>query len=456
MKLINLRAENIKRLVAIEISPTGAVVELTGKNKQGKSSTLDAIWWGIAGATHIQKSPIREGADEAIIVLDMGELKITRTFKRREKTEKDQKEYATKLTLTFADGREPKSPQTILDGLLDALCFDPLQFKRAEPKKQYQALRAMIPGVDFDALDDQNRADYNKRTEISGKADQKRSAADIIVVAKDTPAEPIDETAITDAMAAAGATNSDIEGRRLRRESAQESIGTGRHAAVLARTESEKVMDKARQDAAAIIAEGERARDQLVSQADEFETKANDLEKKLAEAPELPPLVNTDDLKTQLEAAKQTNTKVALRTNKVTLTAEADALDREIGQITGRIKARDQAKQDAIAAAKLPVEGLGFGDGEILLNGKPFDQASDAEQLRVSCAIAMAQNPKLRVMLIRDGSLLDTDSMKLLSDMMDANDFQCWIETVESGNASAVVIEDGRVKGADLHQEAAE
>lgn len=35
MKIVKLQAENIKRLVAVEISPAGNVVEITGKNGQG-------------------------------------------------------------------------------------------------------------------------------------------------------------------------------------------------------------------------------------------------------------------------------------------------------------------------------------------------------------------------------------------------------------------------------------
>ncbi|AHB50058.1 hypothetical protein W911_06825 [Hyphomicrobium nitrativorans NL23] len=40
MKIIGLTAENIKRLVAVEIEPTGAVVQITGKNGNGKTSAL--------------------------------------------------------------------------------------------------------------------------------------------------------------------------------------------------------------------------------------------------------------------------------------------------------------------------------------------------------------------------------------------------------------------------------
>ena len=36
MKIIKLVAENLKRLTAVEITPTGNVVEITGKNSAGK------------------------------------------------------------------------------------------------------------------------------------------------------------------------------------------------------------------------------------------------------------------------------------------------------------------------------------------------------------------------------------------------------------------------------------
>ena len=37
-KIIKLQAENVKRLKAIEITPAGNTVIITGKNAQGKSS----------------------------------------------------------------------------------------------------------------------------------------------------------------------------------------------------------------------------------------------------------------------------------------------------------------------------------------------------------------------------------------------------------------------------------
>lgn len=70
----------------------------------------------------------------------------------------------------------------------------------------------------------------------------------------------------------------------------------------------------------------------------------------------------------------------------------------------------------------------------------------DAQQLRASIAIASAMNPKLRVIRVRDGSLLDSDSMALLAGFAEANDMQVWVETVQSGRPGAIVIEDGQVQ----------
>ena len=65
-----------------------------------------------------------------------------------------------------------------------------------------------------------------------------------------------------------------------------------------------------------------------------------------------------------------------------------------------------------VEAADLPVEGITLEGGSVYYDGVPFNQASDAEQLRVSCAIAMRESPKLRVIRVQNGEKLDEDSLK--------------------------------------------
>ena len=81
--------------------------------------------------------------------------------------------------------------------------------------------------------------------------------------------------------------------------------------------------------------------------------------------------------------------------------------------------------------------------------GLPLDQASDEEQLRVGCSIAAAGNPTLRVIRIREGSLIDDQHLAGLREWAEGTDYQVWIERVDSSGTVGFVIEDGALKGAE-------
>ncbi len=64
----------------------------------------------------------------------------------------------------------------------------------------------------------------------------------------------------------------------------------------------------------------------------------------------------------------------------------------------------------------------------------------------------MSLNPELKVVRVRDGSLLDEDAMKILAKMADEADYQIWIERVDSNGDVGFVLEDGHLKGKDPEQ----
>ena len=55
-------------------------------------------------------------------------------------------------------------------------------------------------------------------------------------------------------------------------------------------------------------------------------------------------------------------------------------------------------------------------------------------------------NPKLKILLIRDGSLLDEDNLKMVAEMAEEEGGQLWLERVGEGKECQVIIEDGRIK----------
>jgi hypothetical protein len=426
LKIVRLDVENVKRIVAVSITPTGAMVEIAGKNAAGKSSILDSIWFALGGAGALQKAPIRKGQDKASIRLDLGDYIVLRKFARISGDE-----FTTSLTVENAEGGKLTKGQTLVESFLGDLTLDPLEFTRMKPRDQFDTLKGYVEGVDIEAIDAANRTDFDKRTDVNRRAKGKTAEADALPIPEATPAGKVDEAELVDEIAAVGTHNGEIAERKLRRENAAEAIETTRKAAAKARADAVRLRNEA---------------DQADGDAANLESQAETLDARLKAAPPLPESKDASEVRTRLDVAKKTNAAVALAERRKTLREEADKLDKESEAITARMEARAKQKQDAIATAKLPVEGITFADGAILLGGVPFDQASDAEQLRASVAIAMAGEPRLRVLRIREGSLLDEDGLKLVAEMAQARDWQVWIERVTSGGKGGFVIEDGQVR----------
>src|SRR4051812_23810439 len=104
MKIVRFTAENFKRLSLVEITPTGEIVEVSGKNGAGKSSVLDAIDVALRGMEVAPRKPIKTGAEEARIMVDLGELVVTRTFRKSEGGD-----ITTSLRVEAADGVKQRS-----------------------------------------------------------------------------------------------------------------------------------------------------------------------------------------------------------------------------------------------------------------------------------------------------------------------------------------------------------
>ena len=426
MKIVSFQSENFKRIKAVRIDPTGAVVELTGANRQGKSSILDAIWAAMGGKDHIENMPIHKGESEASIMLDLGDLKVKRTFK-----DKGEGAYTTSLTVTNADGSKPQEPQKLLNSLLGRMSLDPVAFERAKPAEQYDILRRFVTDFDFAANTAARKKDYEARTDANRRADAARVEADAIVVPTIDPDMPT-EAEIAAQIDGASAHNSDIERRRANRAAAQASVAANKALAERLDAEAE---------------EHERIATEKRVQATAALDAAEADEARLASAKPLPEPIIVTDLVAQLATAREASTAVEIRARKDALTAKAEKHEAESKALTDAIHQHDQDRNDAITNAKMPVEGLGFGDECVTLRGVPFEQASDEERLTTSMAIGAAMNPKLRVMSVSDASRFDRKAWATMAAFAEANDFQIWAESVESGRAGALVIEDGTVAG---------
>lgn len=436
LRLIHLEVENIKRLRAVSVTPDGNVIEITGRNKQGKTSLLDAVWWALTGTADIQRSPIRTGEETARIFLDLGELKITRKFIAQEGGT-----YTTSLIVEAEDGARYPKPQAMLDNLITELSIDPLAFTDSAAKEQFNLLKRLVPGIDFVAIEAANRVDYEARTDINRSLKDAAAQARGIVFPENTPDEPIDTQQLVAELEQAGQHNSNVMARIGRREQLAKDIDHRRREA-----------ESFDQQAEGYLRLAKEAKDK----AEELRKEATADELRLNNAEPLPAPIDTAAIRSRIAMADETNMQVARKQQHKQLTARAAELEAEADRLTKAIDAREVEKQKAVAAAEIPVAGIGFGDGFVTLNGQPFDQASDAEQLAAAIEIAIAVNPRLRLVRVREGSRLDQTSWSTLQTMAKARDFQVLVETVESDRPGSIVIEDGMVANAEQPKQAAE
>jgi DNA repair exonuclease SbcCD ATPase subunit len=463
LHIIGLEVENLKRIISVRIKPKSNVVVISGKNGQGKSSTLDAIWWALAGKGNISSVPIRKGQNEATIKLDLGEIVVTRKFRRDLDGE-----TTTGVVVSAKNGARFPSPQDMLNELLGKLCMDPNQFARmgSTPegkRQQLKQLQVFVEGYDFDGQDRLNKTDYERRADVNKLRDQSQAAAELVSVPEEAPDEEVDEAALVAELEEAGKKNQINERRRQGRVAAElglkqqcerlEKINPemeGMVAEIQANCDEnvrilEEQIKRAREMAAIKISETRQIAEREHAAVT---TEIQRIEKQFDEADDIPADTDTAAIRDNIAKAKRLNEMARRKAERERHIKVRDQYAAESDSLTARMNARQAAKRAAIAASKLPVPGLDFGVDEILLNGLPFDQASDAERLRTSIAIGIAQNPKLRVMRIREGSLLDSEGMKIVEEMAAEGRMQIWLEKVSDGNADgmSIVIEEGRVK----------
>lgn len=398
MKIVQLTSQNVKRLKAVQITPSGEVVVIGGNNGNGKTSVLDSIMYALAGKSAVPSMPVRKGEKSAEIEVDLGDIKVVRRF-----TEAG----GTTLKVVSKEGASFPSPQKMLDDLIGRLSFDPIEFSRMKPAEQSRTLCDLV-GIDTGELDAKRKGVYEERTAVNRTVKSLESRLAGMVKHADAPDAEVSVSEAADAYNRAVRENS-------HREANKENIADATR-----RIESfKRQLLEAEEDLAAF------KKDESL----------------------LGPMVDTEPLRQKMEQAEATNRKVRENAAYAEQSQELEGSKKYADSLTSQIEAVDTQKAKMIREAAYPIKGLGIDEeGRVMFGGIPFDQCSSAEQVRVSVAMGLAMNPKLRVLLIRDGSLLDEESLRLVSEMAHAADAQVWIERVGKGKEVEVIIEDGMVE----------
>ena len=394
MKINQLKIENCQRIKLFELSPDNNLIIIGGDNAQGKTSVLESIKMLLGGKRAQVSEPVRRGTDEAHIYMttDTG-IEIEKTIQPGGK-----EKFVVK-------GPRAGNGQTFINTLYNKNTIDPLAFSVTEKAKQREVLLGLV-GVDPTAIDNKIKDVYSERTEVNKKLKEVETQVNAAPYYPDIANEEISVSEVAEQLREAN--NKALAADRLRNQ--------------LKNLKDEKASLKRRLEV--IDKEGSDAAGRLKNIS-------------------VPDITN---LEVKLNGIEEHNQKARANKAKEALKVYHEKYAKETNRLHTQIEGLRLKKTELLQSAKFPVDGLSFDEEQVLYQEIPFEQASGAEKLRVSTAIGIALQPELKVLLIRDGSLLDDKNLEMLRQMAEEHDAQIWLERVGHDEQATVIIEDGRIK----------
>lgn len=436
MQILNIKAENFKGLKLVEVVPEKVTTVIGGKNRAGKSSLLDAVAATLGGVKMCPKQPIREGQDKATceVKLEGDESRllppclVTRTWERRENGS-----IASQLEIVTADGYKAPSPQTILNDVVGPLGFDPERFLRMKPKEQAEVLRGLV-GLDFTELDAEREKAFSRRTEVNRDGKKLKARFDAMPRYEDAPKEEISVATLMEELKRRQAVNR--HNKDVRDELAELQDGLTLCDQEIASAELDvKEFEKRLKQSRKRLEVRKKKKAKTTGYSNVTSVAVTELKDE-----------DEEEIQGQVTASEETNRKVRENGQRDTLEKDLGAEREKSADLTEKIDQIDSQKQKMRQDAKWPVKGLGYDESGVTLLTRPFEQASATEQRQAAFGIVAALNPALKFAMIKDGSLLDDESLQDFGRIATEKGFQLFVERVGEGQECTVIISDGEVK----------
>ncbi|WP_440896264.1 AAA family ATPase [Amphibacillus sp. Q70] len=413
VKINKLEIENVKRVKAVKIEPTAnGLTILGGKNRQGKTSVLDAIAWALGGNKYKPSDATREGSMSnpyLSITLSNG-LVVERKGKNSD--------------LKVIDPSGEKAGQQLLNSFVEELAIDLPKFMDSSSKEKANTLLHIIGvGEQLYKYEHEEKELYNKRLTIGQIATQKKKFADEQTYYTDAPKELVSASDLINQQQAILAQNGENQRKRDQLANIQQQY-------VAKGQEIEQIKTK--------LQEAEQQYAQLGQDLQTAQTTAQDLQDQ-----------STEELQCNIQEIDEINRKVRANLDKDK--AEEDARDYNVqyDELTKQINDVRQKKTDLLDNADLPLEGLSVEDGDLLYNGYKWDGMSGADKLRVSTSIVRKLKPNCGFILLDKLEQMDTETLEEFGQWLVQEDLQAIATRVSSGDECSIIIEDGYVVGQD-------
>lgn len=409
IKISSLEIENTKRVKAVKLEPSSnGLTVIGGKNRQGKTSVLDAIAWGLGGEKFRPSEPHRDGSvtDPYLkIALDNG-LIVERKGKNS--------------SLKVIDPQGNKGGQTLLSSFIEELALNLPKFLEYTNKEKANTLLQIIGvGEQLALLEKKEKEVYTNRHSIGQIADQKEKFAKEMPYYDDAPKEPVSAGDLIKQQQEILAVNGENARKRQRV------------------AEYERNVDYLTSDV-------KRLQDQLKAKEAELAEAQNNLSVAKMDAIDLHDQ-STETLEQSIRDVDEINVKVRANLDKEKAEEDARELRCKYDTLTVELEDTRKKKMDLLNGAKMPLAGLSVEDGELTYNGYKWDNMSGAEQLQVATAIVRELNPKCGFVLLDKLEQMDTDTLNEFGQWLESQGLQAIATRVSTGDECSIIIEDGYV-----------
>lgn len=421
-QVLGLHAENFLNIKILDLTPPKKSILITGPNGSGKTNVIKIVVAGMEGFKNIPE-PVLHGEKSGKIVLDLGDIIVTRTFTNE----------TNKLVVENNKGLVYKSPQALLNGFRSKISFDPMGYDSLSEKKQMEVLLNLIDlPIDLDELARERSKIYGERTLVNRDITNYKGQLEGIPDRLQIPDEEKSTADIIENIKIA--TKQITENDKIRNDL---DIHIEKRVGIKAKQDKiNEEMLKLKDQAEHIKLDLARADQTIATMKDE-----------VAE------LVDPDiEMFTcQMDDIETINAHVREKQERRRIFALIEETQEISKGMTKEMEAIDALKTKTIKEANMPVPGLGFNE-----NGVTYDsgngagpialkQRSSGEQHEISFRIGMATNPKLKVVWVPDASLLDKNRIEAMKALAEKYGYQLWLEIVDDSDNVGIVIREGKI-----------
>ena len=389
------------KIARAALNATGTII-IKGQNGAGKTSFVQGALIALTGNRDGIEEPIRRGASKAVINLKLTngyDITVTYTPSNR----------SGRLDLKDSKGTPLPSPRATLDAILQQRTIDPVAFIQKTPRERRADL-LHLAGLDINAYEDKHKTLIAERQAAHRAWDTARKGL------AQYPPLPGGKPTVKEDITTLMKRHGELQTQQTDAARAEDLI-----------TEAANLYD------------GSLKEPDLCKQLLKFIEHESPM---AGITTELDELADTLKTATAQQAVAQKHQQRA--TAEQTLDQATVAYDNAKQAVKDVEAERDQK----LATASLPIDGLAITETDLTYKGIAFSDASDGEQLKIALSIAMALNPTLRVILVREASLLDENAIQFITEQAEAKDYQIWLAMVgepDDNTDGAIHITDGAI-----------